>query len=181
MEILTPRLLLREFTAEDLPAFVAYQTDPRHTEFYGPEDLDLSLAAGLIKRFIAWAAASPRQNHQLAIAQWENPTQVIGTCGIRLEGCEPGMGEFGLELAAGHWGRGFATEAACAILRFAFDDLGVREVRGVTVTENIRVQRLVAQLGFRKVETRPGPSWMLSRGWSEVVWGLTAENWRQDT
>lgn len=172
MEILTPRLLLREFTPEDLPAFLAYQTDPRHTEFYGPEDLDPDLAAGLIERFISWASASPRQNYQLAIAQREDPTEVIGSCGVRLEGCEPGLGEFGLELAAEHWGRGFASEAARAILRFAFEDLGLREVRGVTVTQNVRVQRLVMRLGFRKAETQPGPPWMQARGWSETVWAL---------
>lgn len=175
MEILTPRLLLREFTPEDLPAFHAYQTDPRHTEFYGPEDLDPGLAEGLIERFLAWAAASPRQNYQLAIARRENPADVIGSCGIRLAGCEPGIGEFGLELAAEHWGHGVATEAALAILWFAFHDLGVREIRGATVTENTRVQRLVARLGFSKVETRTGPAWMHARGWSETVWALTAE------
>ena len=176
MEILTPRLLLREFTPGDLPAFLSYQADPRHTEFYGPEDLDPGLAAGLIERFIAWAAASPRQNYQLAIARRENPTEVIGSCGIRLEGCEPGIGEFGLELAAEHWGRGFASEASQAILRFAFADLGLREVRGVTVTQNTRVQRLVARLGFRKVEIRPGPPWMHDHGWSETVWALSQVN-----
>ena len=172
MEILTPRLLLREFTPGDLPAFLAYQTDPRQTEFYGPEDLDPGLAAGLIEKFIAWSDAFPRQNYQLAIAQRETPASIIGSCGVRLEGCEPGLGEFGLELAAEHWGRGFAGEAAQATLRFAFEDLCLREVRGVTVTQNTRVQRLITRLGFRKVETRPGPSWMRARGWSETVWAI---------
>ncbi|HEV2845020.1 MAG TPA: GNAT family N-acetyltransferase, partial [Thermoanaerobaculia bacterium] len=167
------RLLLREFTPGDLPAFLAYQADPRYTEFYGPEDLDPGLAAGLIEKFIAWPGASPRRNYQLAIARRETPADIIGSCGVRLEGCEPGVGEFGLELAADHWGRGFASEAARAILQFAFDDLGVREVLGVTVTQNTRVQRLVARLGFRKVETRPGPPWMRARGWSETVWALS--------
>jgi [ribosomal protein S5]-alanine N-acetyltransferase len=174
VEILTPRLLLREFASGDLPAFLSYQADPRHTEFYGPEDLAPGLAAGLIEKFIAWSGASPRRNYQLAIAQRETPADVIGSCGVRLEGCEPGIGGFGLELAAEHWGRGFANEAAQAILRFAFDDLGVREVLGVTVTQNTRVQRLVTRLGFQKVEIRPGPSWMHARGWSETVWALTA-------
>jgi [ribosomal protein S5]-alanine N-acetyltransferase len=176
MEILTPRLILREFTAGDLAAFLAYQADPRNAEFYSSEDLDPSHARGLIQRFIDWAAASPRQNYQFAIVERGNVKEAIGSCGIRLEGCDAGRAEFGLELAPAHWGRGFATEAARAILGFAFRDLGVQEVRGVTVTENNRVQRLVARLGFTQVETRPGPAWMRARGWSETVWGLTAED-----
>jgi RimJ/RimL family protein N-acetyltransferase len=181
MEILTPRLVLREFTAEDLPVFLAYQSDPRSAEFYGPEDLDPSHARGLIQRFIDWAAASPRQNYQFAIVERGNVKETIGSCGIRLEGCDAGRAEFGLELAPAHWGCGFATEAARAILEFAFRDLGVQDVRGVTVTENARVQRLVARLGFTKVETRPGPAWMRARDWSETVWGLTAADWRAES
>ena len=174
MEILTPRLLLRDFTAADLPAFLTYQTDPRQAEFYGPDEVGPEQARGLFQRFLDWAAEVPRRNFQLAIAERDGSGEAIGSCGVRLQGCEPGTAEFGLEIASGHQGRGFATEAARAILAFAFDDLGVREVLGTTVTENDRVQRLVARLGFTKVETRPGPDWMRARGWSETVWRLTA-------
>jgi [ribosomal protein S5]-alanine N-acetyltransferase len=174
MEITTPRLILREFTEGDLPALLLYQADPLYSEFHGPEETGPDLAHRLIGMFLAWVAERPRQNHQLAIAQRDNPGEAIGSCGVRLQGCEPGRAEFGLELAAEHWGRGFAGEAARAILGFAFRDLGVEEVRGITITENIRVQRLVERLGFAKVETRPGAAWMSARGWSETVWGLTA-------
>lgn len=178
MEIITPKLILREFTLEDIPAFQADYADPRHTEFYGPGDLDPDQALGLIQMFLDWAAASPRRNYQLAIVLREVPAAAIGTCGIRLEGCGAGRAEFGLQLSPEYWGRGFASEAARAILNLAFHDLGVREVHGVTVTENTRVQRLVTRLGFTRMETRPGPAWMQARGWSETVWGLSAEDWR---
>lgn len=179
MEITTPRLILREFTQEDLPALLLYQADPRYSEFHGPEETGPDLAHKLIGMFLAWAAERPRQNYQLAIAQRDHPEEVIGSCGVRLQGCEAGGAEFGLELAPDHWGRGFAREAARAILEFAFRDLGVEEVRGITITENARVQRLVERLGFTRVETRPGPAWMQTRGWSETVWGITVELWRQ--
>lgn len=174
---MTQRLILREFTPEDLPAFLAHQADPRLHEFYGPEDLGADPARGLVETFIRWAAESPRRNYQLAIARREDSKELIGTCGVRLEGCEAGMAEFGLQLAPEHWGRGFATEAARAILDFGFRDLGLEAVHGVTVTENIRVQRLVAKLDFTPLETRPGPAWMSDRSWSETVWGTTAERW----
>lgn len=177
MEIVTPRLILREFTLEDLPAFLTHQADPRLQEFYGPEDLGADPARDLVERFICWAAESPRRNYQLAIARREDSKELIGTCGVRLEGCEAGMAELGLQVAPGDWGRGFAAEAARAILEFGFRDLGLQEIRGLTVTENVRVQRLVVKLGFNPLETRPGPAWMRDRGWSETVWGTTAERW----
>jgi ribosomal-protein-alanine N-acetyltransferase len=174
MELVTPRLILRDFTPEDLPALRASHADPRRAEFSGPRESGSEFAHALLTRFLVWSAEWPRQNDQLAIVERGEGEGLIGSCGIRLQGCEPGRGEFGLELAPERWGRGLATEAARAILRFAFHDLGLREVRGVTVTENARVQRLLARLGFIQAETRPGPAWMQARGWSQTEWRLIA-------
>jgi RimJ/RimL family protein N-acetyltransferase len=177
LQIPTPRLLLRDFTLEDVPAFQAQQMDARLAEFYGPGDVGADKARDLIGRFMEWAAEIPRENYQLAIAPLEDSTSLIGSCGVRLKGCEAGSAEFGLQLSPDHWGSGYATESARAILGFAFHDLGLREVRGVTVTQNLRVQRLVARLGFTVAETRLGPDWMQERGWSETVWRLGGEQW----
>jgi hypothetical protein len=48
MEIATPRLILHDFTAEDLSAFLAYQSDPRHAEFYGPQEIGPEHARSLL-------------------------------------------------------------------------------------------------------------------------------------
>lgn len=175
MKIVTPRLILRDFRAEDLPAYLAGWEDPRHAEFYGPEEVGPDFARSLFNRFLDWAAERPRRNYQLAIVQKD---RLIGSCGVRMEGCEPGIAEFGLELAPESWGRGLASEAARAMLRFGFRDLGVREVRGETVTENVRVQRLVERLGFTRVGVKAGPDWMQDRGWTQTEWRLTTEELR---
>lgn len=175
--LVTPRLALRDFTLEDLPAYLEHQADPRHTEFYGPGETGPDFTRSLVERFVQWAAEVPRRNYQLAVVLREGAGELIGSCGVRLHGCEAGKGDFGLGLAPRHWGRGFATEAARAILEFGFRELGLQEIRGVTVTENSRVQRLVARLGFTKVETIPGLDWMSARGWSQSVWRLRAGEW----
>jgi len=173
VEITTPRLLLREFTAADLPALVDLEADPRYREFYGPGETGPDFTRSLLDRFLAWSAESPRLNYQLAVTRREDPTTAIGSCGVRLHGCAPGMAEFGMGIAAQHWGQGLASEAARAMLEFAFRDLGLREVRGITVTQNTRVQHLVTKLGFTRVETRPGPDWMQARGLTHTEWRLT--------
>ncbi len=180
MERMTRRLILRDFTTEDLPALLAHHANPRLTEFYGPEELSPEATRDLLERFLRWAEEVPRQNFQLAVTERDAPEVAIGSCGIRLQGCEAGVGEFGLQLASEHWGRGFATEAARAILGFAFYDLGLREVRGVTVTENVRVQRLVLRLGLTRLETQAGPAWMRERGWSQTVWRITADSFQEN-
>lgn len=177
MELTTERLLLRDFTVGDRAALLAYHSDPRYTEFYGPEEGGPEHTLQLLDLFLSWQAVRPRRNYQLAIVERAASPDPVGNCGVRSEGYESGTAEFGLELAPACWGQGIATEAARAILGFAFQELGLRRIVGISVTENDRVARLVRKLGFRSAGTRPGPDWMAARGWSETEWLLTAEEW----
>ena len=174
MEIITPRLVLRDFTPSDLTEFLAYHAEPAYAQFYDRPEIDPAQVRALMQKFIDWAAAAPRRNYQLAIVEPGGSPGPIGCCGVRTQGLEEGMAHFGIELAPPCWGRGLATEAGGAILSFAFRDLGIREIRSITITENVSVARLVARLGFTGVETRPGPGWMSERGWTRTEWRLGA-------
>ncbi|MGH9847926.1 MAG: GNAT family N-acetyltransferase [Blastocatellia bacterium] len=176
MEIVTKRLLLREFTEGDLPALIAYQADPRYAEFW-PDATPTDHARELFHMFRRWVDECPRHNYQLAVARIRTPHELIGCCGLRGQGMDAGMAEFGIELAPRWWGHGFATEAARAILGFGFRELGLRDVRGVSVTENAGVTNVVSRLGFTLLGRRPGPAWMSDRGWSQTEWRLTREQW----
>jgi RimJ/RimL family protein N-acetyltransferase len=186
MEIATPRLLLREYEAGDLPALLAYVADPRAREFYGPDDARPDRLRALLATFVAWGAESPRQNYQLALALRAAPERVVGSAGLRRAGAPAGEAELGLELAPAHWGRGYATEAARALLAHGFTALGLAAVRGVTVSANARVAALVRRLGFEPVGApadgpadgpAPGPAWLAARGWRQVTWRLTRDRW----
>jgi RimJ/RimL family protein N-acetyltransferase len=178
VQIRTERLLLREFTRDDEQGYLAYQADPRYTEFHGPEQATLDHAQELLDLFIAWSTEQPRQNYQLAIADLHNPSQLLGTCGLRLKGRAVGTAEFGLELAAESWGRGYAAEAARALLGVGFRDLRLNEVRSETVSANVRVIALARRIGLVQVGAHPGPAWMSARGWHYAEWQLTREQWK---
>jgi RimJ/RimL family protein N-acetyltransferase len=171
MEITTARLLLREFTDGDLPALTAYQADPRYFEFW-PDEERRDDTGGLLATFRRWADERPRRNFQLAVAQLQTRDEVIGSCGLRRMP-DAGIAEFGIELAPRCWGFGYATEAAQAMLSFGFDELGLREIRGVSVTENARVTTMASRLGFTRRGTSPGPAWLEARGWSRTEWYVT--------
>lgn len=176
MEITTERLLLREFMEGDLPALVAYQADPQYAEFW-PEEAPQVHARALFGMFRRWADERPRRNYQLAVARLQAPQELIGACGVRGQGLDVGTAEFGIELAPQWWGHGYAIEAARAILGFGFRELGLQEIRGLSVTENARVTKMAPQLGFTLLARRPGPAWMDALGWSQTEWWLTREQW----
>jgi len=172
VEFFTGRLLLREFSTDDAAAFAAYQADPRNLEFYSEDQAEPTHARELLRLFVQWAEERPRRNYQLAIAERVMPRTVIGSCGLRTEGLTEGAAEFGIELAPQHWGRGYAAEAARALLAFGFDELRLHEVLGESVSANVRVARLMARLGFTAAGTQPGAAWMQERGWAYVEWQL---------
>lgn len=180
MQLLTERLVLREYTPADEPAFLAYQGDPRALEFYSDEEARPEQLRELIPLFMRWAAEEPRRNWQLAIAERAAPARVIGSGALRAEGlAKEGQAELGLELSPAYWGRGYASEAARALLDYGFRELGLREVLGVTVSANARIATLVRRLGFVTTGSRAGPAWMTERGWDYSTWRLTRERWEE--
>ena len=176
MDIITKRLLLREFAEADLPGLLAYQADPRYSEFW-LDDSPGTPTPQLLTLFRRWAVEVPRRNYQLAMARLVGPDELIGSCGLRSEGSGAGSAEFGIEVAPRWWAQGYATEAARAILTFGFRKLGLQEVRGVSVTENTRVTSIISRLGFVPAARSAGPTWVAARGWSLTEWQLTRTRW----
>ena len=56
--------------------------------------------------------------------------------------------EIGWRLAAGHWGRGYATEGARAVLAFGFETLQLGEIVSFTVPDNLRSRRVMERIGM---------------------------------
>jgi ribosomal-protein-alanine N-acetyltransferase len=56
--------------------------------------------------------------------------------------------EIAWRLSFEHWGCGYATEAARAVVRDGFDRLGLDEIVGVTTPGNVRSRRVMDRLGM---------------------------------
>ena len=52
-----------------------------------------------------------------------------------------------------HWGQGLATEAALASVRYGFADLGLKQIIGLVMPENIASVRVLEKAGLRYTET----------------------------
>lgn len=77
----------------------------------------------------------------------------VGFVGLQIPGFEADFTpcvEIGWRLGRASWGRGFATEAAAAALRFAFSDLALPEVVSFTVPGNRRSRAVMERLGMRR-------------------------------
>jgi [ribosomal protein S5]-alanine N-acetyltransferase len=176
VQLESDRVVLRDFCAEDVAAYQRYHADPQYLRYYAPKVADPEHARKLVQVFIDSAQAQPRRDFTLAIVE-RGVSQLVGCCSLRTAGQDDGYAEFGLELSPSSWGRGLAVEAAGALLEFGFDVLKLNEIRGQSVTENRRVEHLVAKLGFKKLRELRGAAWMATRGWTHTEWSLKKSAW----
>jgi len=83
--------------------------------------------------------------HFLVTLPTASGSQIIGSAGL---GDDNGQAELGYWIARQHWGKGFATEAACAVLRLAAA-LGHRRLVAGHFADNPASGRVLRKAGFR--------------------------------
>lgn len=166
--LITANLILRDFTAQDLPAYRALRSDVKFQRFSSEEEATDEKAAELLQLFIEQGRAKPRMKYQLAITLKDGT--LIGSCGARLE--REGAASFGIEVGRTWHGKGFAHEAGAAVIAMAFDVLPIHELYAETIPENRAATRLCRQLGFRLVEERISTRTFKGRSWNTVVYAM---------
>jgi [ribosomal protein S5]-alanine N-acetyltransferase len=74
--------------------------------------------------------------------------EIIGSCGFaRLDNGEI---EFGYMFDRPFWGKGFATEAARAVLRYGFEEIGFEKVVALTDLDHEKSQNVLRKIGFQE-------------------------------
>ena len=139
MFAITERLLLRPGWAEDAPALsraIADEAVARNTA-----RVPWPYALGDAQRFLASEAVALRPSFLICL---RDSGRLIG--GIGIHGERP---ELGYWLARDQWGRGYATEAGCAVLGCA-RSLGLERLWAGHMLDNPASGRVLRKLGFRE-------------------------------
>lgn len=76
---------------------------------------------------------------------------VIGCCGLRPYDLEKRIYEIGFHIMSAYWGKGFATEAANAVIRYAFETMKVPKLFAGHNPKNLASKNMLEKLGFRFV------------------------------
>ena len=124
-----------------------------------------------------WQVEEPRLTYQLAITV-AGEGRLIGNCGVRLAEAGAEVGDLGYEIAPATWGQGYAAEAAEAMMRFGFEELGLHRIWAHAVAENAASQRVMEKLGMRCEGRLRETQWYKGRWWDTVVYGILEEEWR---
>ncbi|MFB4158493.1 GNAT family N-acetyltransferase [Geomicrobium sp. JSM 1781026] len=96
----------------------------------------------------AWIAHETKNTYRWAITT-EDAKKVIGSMSLS-ENAQHGHGEIGYWLGEPYWGRGYATEAACAVLEWGFQSKGFHRIYGRHMTFNPASGRVLEKCGMKK-------------------------------
>jgi len=176
MELHTDRLILREFVAADWPAVLAYQRDPRYLRYYEWADRTPGDAQRFVQMFIEQQAEQPRRKFQLAVVLKANG-QLIGNCGIRQASAGAHEADIGYELSPAHWGHGYATEAARAIVQFGFAELKVHRIWAWCIADNMASARVLERLGLKLEGRLREKEYFKGRWWDTLMYGILENEW----
>jgi RimJ/RimL family protein N-acetyltransferase len=179
MQLTTERLILREFTGQDWPAVLAYQSDPLYLRYYAWTGRTPEAVQEFVQRFVQNQHQQPRTKFQLAVTLKSGGT-LIGNCGIRMVSVDATEGDIGYELAPQHWGHGYATEAARAILRFGFTQLRVHRIWSYCVAENTGSAHVLEKLGMRLEGRLREKEFYKGCWWDTLMYALLEQEWDRE-
>jgi len=150
--LITERLILRPVTAEDQALLQAHWNTPdvRRFLFDGAMLSPAEITKTIVESQRGFAAAG----YGLWLVSERDGTELVGTAGLRP------LEDLGLEifysLAPRSWGRGYATEAARAVVEHALGPLRLPEVLAEVDEGNAASVAVVKRLGMTAFGVVPG-------------------------
>jgi len=140
---------MRPYRADDVEAMFAVFGDPE-VMLYSMSGADPSPEVTKVR-------IQKLMDHQerLAFSLWvvedRSTGAIIGDCGLKLLEEGPEI-EVGYRFAKPYWGRGYASEAAGASVRYGFDTLGLPRIVAVAAPPNVASHRVLEKIGLKYLQ-----------------------------
>ena len=143
----TARVEFRRWSTADVELATTLWGDPRVMRFLGgPYSRD---------EVVARLAREEANDAEHGMQYW--PVYVddvfAGCCGLKPHEPEHRFHEIGFHLRPEFWGGGYASEAARAVMAYAFDELGTAALFAGHHPENETSRALLTRLGFTQIGT----------------------------
>ena len=147
--IQTERLVLRRWKLADIEPFAAICADPEVMRFIGS---GVTRTVEETSRSIrTWEREWAQKGYGLFAVELLKTGELIGFTGLAeptfLPEIMPAV-EIGWRLARSAWGKGYATEAALAALRFGLDDLCLPEIVSIHQVGNDASSGVMCKIGM---------------------------------
>jgi [ribosomal protein S5]-alanine N-acetyltransferase len=147
MELTTARLTLREFVDADAPFIITLLNQPSFLRFIGDKKVRTADDA---RNYITTGPVDSykRNGFGLYLVQLKSTSKAIGMCGLLKRDTLDAV-DLGFAFLPEYWGKGYAFEAASAVLKEARDTFKLTRLLAITSLDNDASIKLLARLGFQ--------------------------------
>ena len=168
----TERLRLRPFRPSDLEVLHALYSDADNLRYWS---FSPYARVEQTRRALRWHIAYRPRHYAIWAVEEKQSRRVVGMINYNRRDVREKRAELGWLALPVFQGKGFMTEAARALLRHLFDDLGVHKVEAQIQPPNKPSIALAKRLGFRKEGGPMRDRWLVGGQWRSVMlYGLIA-------
>jgi RimJ/RimL family protein N-acetyltransferase len=144
----TKRLLLRTFTINDAQLIFDLNKDPEVTRYTLDPVYNLEQANEVLEKVILPQYAL--NNHGRWAVHIKYDLEFIGWCGLKLRPVNEI--DLGYRFKRNSWGKGYATEAAFASIKYGFETLYLDRIVGRAMPANTASWKVLEKLGMQFVK-----------------------------
>jgi RimJ/RimL family protein N-acetyltransferase len=144
----TNRLLLRTFTLADAPLIYELNLDPEVTRYTGDPIKDVHHAEQVLEQVILPQYAL--YNHGRWAVHIKPELEFIGWCGLKTRP-ERNEIDLGYRFMKTVWGKGYATEAAYACIKYGFEKLKLDRIVGRAMPQNTASIRVLEKCDMQYI------------------------------
>jgi [ribosomal protein S5]-alanine N-acetyltransferase len=146
-------ILLRELTENDIASWFDRATDVESADLAG-DPVPESMAAGA-----TWLQKHRDQFQSKLGLRWaivpEHSSVSVGTVGLSFKPGNATRAELGIVVARSSWGKGIGSAATRMLVRYAFSEVGLTEIRAEVLQRNHASVRLLEKAGFSLLQVLP--------------------------
>lgn len=175
--IRTDRLILRAPLASDADAAYERRSRPdvaRYQDWempYTRERAEASMAG-----VAAFDGPAVDRGWTITVVDADEPERILGDLAVELR-WGGRVGYFGYTFHPDYWGRGYATEASTALVRYLFDELGVTRVESSLHPDNPPSARVLEACGLLFEGLTRESFWVGDECSSDMLYGMTRADW----
>ena len=175
----TERMLLRQFTLDDVDDVLALDSDPDVRTFVEDgEPVNRDETTDMIEHWMGYYDRSESFGFWAAIDK--NTGEFLGWFHFRPHpGCAANEPELGYRLVSAAWGRGYATEGSRALIDNGFESTDIVRVVAATLAVHGASRRVMERAGLRHTRSYPTewPVHLPGDEHGEVEYAITRAEW----
>jgi len=178
MELITPRLQLRDFGEVDIQALLDMDAKPEMHK-YERDHPSVEDTRNKLESYLKDQLETPRKSFILGVTI-PPKDEIRGIVKLSRQWEAIREWEAGWGVHPDEWGKGYATEAAWYLMNWGFRELNIHRIVAYCHADNAASIRVMKKLGMHQDGRLRETRWLNGEWWDEYVYAVLEREWRNN-